>query len=36
MIIRDQDRTIESIGVTLNTLQEQAGLMGQEVLEHNE
>lgn len=36
MMIREQDRTIESIGMTLNTLHEQAGLMGQEIMEHNE
>ncbi|PCH35207.1 hypothetical protein WOLCODRAFT_139804 [Wolfiporia cocos MD-104 SS10] len=36
MMIRQQDQTIESISGTLNTLAEQAGLMGQEINEHNE
>jgi len=36
MMIREQDRTMENIGVTLHTLQEQAGLMGQEIGEHVE
>ena len=35
-MIREQDRTMESIGMTLHTLQEQAGLMGQEIVEHVE
>lgn len=36
MMIRQQDETISTISGTLNTLQEQAGLMGQEIGEHNE
>lgn len=36
MIIRQQDDTIDTIAGTLNTLQEQAGLMGQEIGEHVE
>ncbi|KAI8976684.1 t-SNARE [Trametes punicea] len=36
MIIRQQDETIDSIAGTLNTLHEQAGLMGQEIGEHVE
>ncbi|KAI0350856.1 hypothetical protein OH77DRAFT_1412298 [Trametes cingulata] len=36
MIIRQQDETIDSIAGTLNTLHEQAGLMGQEIGEHIE
>ena len=36
MIIRQQDDTIDTIAGTLHTLQEQAGLMGQEIGEHNE
>lgn len=36
MMIRQQDETITTIAGTLNTLQEQAGLMGQEIGEHNE
>jgi len=36
MMIRQQDRTIDTIAGTLTTLQEQAGLMGQEIGEHNE
>ncbi|KAI0078303.1 hypothetical protein K474DRAFT_935308 [Panus rudis PR-1116 ss-1] len=36
MMIRQQDETIDSIAGTLNTLQEQAGLMGQEIGEHVE
>jgi hypothetical protein len=35
-MIRQQDRTIDSIAGTLSTLAQQAGLMGQEILEHNE
>jgi len=36
LMIRDQDRTMESIAGTLSTLAQQAGLMGQEIGEHNE
>ncbi|KAJ3715118.1 snare protein TLG1/Syntaxin [Lentinula raphanica] len=36
LMIREQDRTMESIAGTLNTLAQQAGLMGQEIGEHNE
>ncbi|KAJ7100264.1 t-SNARE [Mycena belliarum] len=36
MMIREQDRTMESIAGTLSTLAQQAGLMGQEIVEHNE
>ncbi|KAF8135999.1 t-SNARE [Mycena galopus ATCC 62051] len=36
MMIQEQDRTMESISGTLNTLAQQAGLMGQEIVEHNE
>ncbi|KAI0367650.1 hypothetical protein BV20DRAFT_1037555 [Pilatotrama ljubarskyi] len=36
MIIRQQDETMDSIAGTLNTLHEQAGLMGQEIGEHIE
>jgi hypothetical protein len=36
MMIREQDRTIDSIAGTLSTLAQQAGLMGQEIGEHNE
>jgi len=36
MMIQEQDRTMDSISGTLNTLAQQAGLMGQEILEHNE
>lgn len=36
MMIRQQDQTIDTIAGTLSTLQEQAGLMGQEINEHNE
>lgn len=36
MMIREQDRTIDSIAGTLSTLAQQAGLMGQEIVEHNE
>lgn len=35
-MIREQDRTMDSLAGTLNTLAQQAGLMGQEILEHNE
>lgn len=36
MMIRQQDQTIDSIAGTLSTLAEQAGLMGREIVEHNE
>ncbi|KAH9947546.1 syntaxin 6, N-terminal-domain-containing protein [Amylocystis lapponica] len=36
MMIRQQDRTIDTIAGTLSTIAEQAGLMGQEIGEHNE
>lgn len=36
MMIREQDRTIDSISGTLSNLAHQAGLMGQEIVEHTE
>ncbi|KAF8524352.1 t-SNARE [Hysterangium stoloniferum] len=36
MLVERQDHTLTSISSTLTTLAEQAGLMGQEVVEHNE
>ena len=36
MIMQEQDKTIDSISGTMQTLTEQAGLMGQEINEHNE
>ena len=36
MMIRQQDRTMNSIAGTLSTLAQQAGMMGQELEEHNE
>lgn len=36
MMIREQDRAIDSIAGTLSTLAQQAGLMGQEIVEHTE
>ncbi|KAJ6595757.1 t-SNARE [Mycena vulgaris] len=36
LMIREQDRTMDSIAGTLSTLAQQAGLMGQEIVEHNE
>ncbi|PFH49890.1 hypothetical protein AMATHDRAFT_86167 [Amanita thiersii Skay4041] len=36
MMIREQDRTMDHIAGTLNTLAQQAGLMGHEIIEHNE
>ena len=36
LMIRQQDETIDSIAGTLSTLAAQAGLMGQEIVEHNE
>ena len=35
-MIRQQDETIDTIAGTLNTIHEQAGLMGREIVEHNE
>lgn len=35
-MIREQDHTIDFIAGTLNTLTQQASLMGQEINEHNE
>ncbi|KAE9407916.1 hypothetical protein BT96DRAFT_954253 [Gymnopus androsaceus JB14] len=35
-MIREQDRTMESIAGTLSNLAQQAGLMGQEIGEHND
>ena len=35
-IMREQDQTIDSLVGTLSTLAQQAGLMGQEIVEHNE
>lgn len=35
-MIRQQDETIDTIAGTLNTIQEQAGMMGREINEHNE
>ncbi|KAJ7269963.1 t-SNARE [Mycena rebaudengoi] len=36
MMIREQEQTMDSISGTLHTLAQQAGLMGQEIGEHNE
>jgi len=36
MMIHEQDQTMDSIAGTLSTLAQQAGLMGQELAEHNE
>lgn len=36
MLMQQQDHTLTSISGTLSTLAEQAGLMGQEIGEHNE
>ena len=36
MMIREQDRTMDSIAGTLSTLAQQAGLMGREVGEQVE
>lgn len=36
MMMREQDRTMDTISGTLSTLAQQAGLMGQEIVEHNE
>jgi hypothetical protein len=36
MMIRQQDRTLDSLSGTLTNLSQQAGLIGQEVDEHNE
>ncbi|KAI0064337.1 hypothetical protein BV25DRAFT_1800828 [Artomyces pyxidatus] len=36
MMIQQQDQTISSIAGTLSTIAQQAGLMGTEIVEHNE
>lgn len=36
MMMQEQDRTMDTISGTLSTLAQQAGLMGQEIGEHNE
>ena len=36
MMLQQQDQTITSIAGTLNTIAQQAGLMGSEIREHNE
>ncbi|TDL22860.1 hypothetical protein BD410DRAFT_201918 [Rickenella mellea] len=36
MIMREQDTTLDTISGTLTTIAEQAGLIGREVVEHNE
>jgi t-SNARE complex subunit (syntaxin) len=36
MMMQEQDRTMDTIAGTLSTLAQQAGLMGQEIAEHNE
>ncbi|KAG5652798.1 hypothetical protein H0H81_003628 [Sphagnurus paluster] len=36
LIMQEQDRTMDTIAGTLHTLAQQAGLMGQEIVEHNE
>lgn len=36
MIMQRQDDTIDTISGTLHTLAEQAGLIGREIVEHNE
>ncbi|KAJ7064867.1 t-SNARE [Mycena amicta] len=36
MMIQEQDRTMDSISGALSTLAQQAGLIGQEIVEHNE
>lgn len=36
LMVRQQDETMTSISGTLNTLAQQASLMGQEIGEHNE
>lgn len=36
MLMEQQDRTIDTIAGTLTNLAQQAGLMGQEINEHNE
>jgi hypothetical protein len=36
MIIEDQDRTLGALTGTISTITEQAGLMGREIVEHNE
>jgi len=36
LLLQEQDRTMDSISGTLNTLAQQAGLMGHEISEHVE
>jgi hypothetical protein len=36
MMIQQQDQAIDSIAGTLSTIAQQAGLMGSEIVEHNE
>lgn len=36
MMIQEQERTMDSLVGTLSNLAQQAGLMGQEIVEHNE
>jgi len=36
MMMREQDHAMDSIAGTLNTIAQQANLMGQEISEHNE
>ncbi len=36
MLMQQQDMTMDSIAGTLSNLAQQAGLMGQEISEHNE
>jgi hypothetical protein len=36
MIMQEQDHAMDSISGTLHTIAEQAGLIGREVVEHNE
>lgn len=36
MMMREQDQTMDHISGTLNTIAQQANLMGQEISEHNE
>jgi len=36
MMLQQQDQTMNSIAGTLSTIAQQAGLMGSEIMEHNE
>ena len=36
ILMREQDQTMDTISGTLSTLAQQTGLMGQEIVEHNE